>query len=147
MTCTDDWITRLSDCGCVSRERRRRYGDSEPAEEDTPSWCVRACVAAKSVHFPHKEGRNRAEAYLDRVQIDIARSNAHGPRNRLVERNMSISLSTITVGRCTRAHCDSKTNAPEAFKILKAAAENKSQKRMREVMTDNARELSIGEMR
>ena len=31
-----------------------------------------ACVAAKSVHFPHKEGRNRAEACLDRVHIDIA---------------------------------------------------------------------------
>jgi len=31
-----------------------------------------ACVAAKSVHFPHKEGRNRAGAYLDRVHIDIA---------------------------------------------------------------------------
>jgi len=32
-----------------------------------------ACVAAKSVHFPHKEGRNHAEAYLDQVHIDIAR--------------------------------------------------------------------------
>jgi len=30
-----------------------------------------ACVAAKSVHLPHKEGRNRAEVYLDRVHIDI----------------------------------------------------------------------------
>ena len=40
-----------------------------------------------------------------------------------------------------------KPNAPEAFKIFKAAAENESQKRMREVMTDNARELSMGGMR
>ena len=32
-----------------------------------------------------------------------------------------------------------KPNAPEAFEILKAAAENNSQQRMREVMTDNAR--------
>jgi len=31
-----------------------------------------ACVAAKSVDFPHKERRNRAGAYLDRVHIDIA---------------------------------------------------------------------------
>jgi len=31
-----------------------------------------ACVGAKSVHFPHKEGRNRAEVYLERVHIDVA---------------------------------------------------------------------------
>ena len=29
-----------------------------------------ACLAAKSVHLPHREGRNRAEAYLVRVHID-----------------------------------------------------------------------------
>jgi len=40
-----------------------------------------------------------------------------------------------------------KPNAPEAFKIFKVAAEDESQKRMREVMTDNARELSMGGMR
>jgi len=40
-----------------------------------------------------------------------------------------------------------KPNVPEAFKISKAAAENEAQKRMREVMTDKARRLSIGEMR
>jgi len=31
-----------------------------------------ACVAAKLVHFPHKERRNCAGTYLDRVHIDIA---------------------------------------------------------------------------
>jgi len=40
-----------------------------------------------------------------------------------------------------------KPNAPEGFKIFKVAAENESQRRMREVMTDNARELSMGGMR
>jgi len=95
------------------------------------------CVAAKSVHFPHKEGRNRAGVSLDRVYIDIGGPNAHGPRHRLVERNMSMLLSAITVGQCTRL----KLNAPEAFKILKAAAGNESQKRI--VLTDDARKLSM----
>ena len=54
---------------------------------------------------------------------------------------MSILLSAITVGQCTRL----KLNAPEAFKILKAAAKNESQKRL--VMTDNVRKSSMGEMR
>ena len=31
-----------------------------------------ACVAAKAVHFPHKEGRGRSEDYLGRVHTDIA---------------------------------------------------------------------------
>jgi len=31
-----------------------------------------ACVGAKSVHFPHKEGRNCAGVHLDRVHIDVA---------------------------------------------------------------------------
>jgi len=103
-----------------------------------------ACVATKSVHFPHKEAQNRAGAYLDRVHIDIAGSNAHGPRNRLVERNMSISCGDYSRAVYTRP-LGLKPNAPAAFKILKAAAENESQKMI--VMTDNARELSMGEMR
>ena len=35
---------------------------------------------------------------------------------------------------------------PGAFKVFQVVAENKSQKRIREVMTDNARELCMGEM-
>ena len=31
-----------------------------------------ACVVAKAVYLPHKEGRNRATEYLERVHIDIA---------------------------------------------------------------------------
>ena len=77
-----------------------------------------ACVAAKSVHFPHKEGRNRAGAYLDRVHIDIAGPNTHGPRNRLVERNMSISVSMNSRAVYTRP-LRLRPNAPEAFKISK----------------------------
>jgi len=40
-----------------------------------------------------------------------------------------------------------KPNAPEAFKVFKAGAENESRRRMRECMMDNARELSMGGMR
>ena len=40
-----------------------------------------------------------------------------------------------------------KSDAPEAFKIFKAAAERESSKQMREVMKDNARELCMGEMK
>ena len=36
--------------------------------------------------------------------------------------------------------------AIEAFKPFKAAAENESGKRVKEIMTDNAHELSMGEM-
>jgi len=31
-----------------------------------------ACVAAKMVHLPHKEGRGRATEYLERVYVEIA---------------------------------------------------------------------------
>ena len=39
-----------------------------------------------------------------------------------------------------------KSEVPGAFKVFQAVAENKSQKRMHEIMTDNARELCMGEM-
>ena len=31
-----------------------------------------ACVAAKSVHLPRREGRGRVSEYLERVHIDIS---------------------------------------------------------------------------
>jgi len=40
-----------------------------------------------------------------------------------------------------------KSEAPEAFKAFRVATENGSGKWLCEVMTDNARELSMGEMR
>ena len=42
--------------------------------------------------------------------------------------------------RCTHDHCDSSRK-------FKAAAENEYQKRMREIMLDNACELYMGEMK
>ena len=40
-----------------------------------------------------------------------------------------------------------KSEAVEAFKAFRAAAENDSGKRIREIMTDNTRKLSMAEMR
>ena len=40
-----------------------------------------------------------------------------------------------------------KSEAVEAFKAFRGAAENESGKSILEIMIDNARELSIGEMR
>ena len=40
-----------------------------------------------------------------------------------------------------------KSEALEALDAFKAAAENEYQKRMREIMTDNARELCMGELK
>ena len=39
-----------------------------------------------------------------------------------------------------------KSEVLEAFEVFKAVAENESQKGMREIMTDNARKLCMGEM-
>ena len=42
-----------------------------PAKIPGPDACI-ACVAANSVHLPHKEGRKRSSRYLERVHLDIA---------------------------------------------------------------------------
>ena len=39
-----------------------------------------------------------------------------------------------------------KSDAPEAFRVFKAAAEKESQRKMHKAMIDNARELCMGEM-
>ena len=40
-----------------------------------------------------------------------------------------------------------KSEAPGPYKVFKAVAENESQKRMREIMTDNARQLCMKYMK
>jgi len=103
-----------------------------------------ACVAAKSVHLPHKEGRSRAGEFLERVHIDIA-----GPMP--VKSAGGKSYLYIVVDDYTRAvyvkPLALKSEAADAFKAYKAVAENESGKKIREILTDNARELSMGEMR
>ena len=83
------------------------------------------CVAAKSVHFQYKQGRNRAGAYLDRVHIDIAgpmpTKSAGGKEYEYI---VVDDYSRVVYMRPLRL----KSDAPEAFKTFKAAAGNESQK-------------------
>ena len=103
-----------------------------------------ACVAAKAVHMPHTPGQTRAKGHLDRVHIDIA-----GPMP--VKSAGGKEYAYIIVDDHTRAvymkPLKHKSDAPEAFKVFKAAAENESGRTIREVMTDNARELCMGTMK
>jgi len=103
-----------------------------------------ACVAAKMVHLPHKEGRSRATKYLEWVYIDIA-GPMHIPSagGRLY---LYVAVDDYTCAIYTQP-LFLKLDAPEAFKAFRAAAENESRKQLREVMMNNARELSMGEMR
>ena len=90
-----------------------------------------------------EEASKRTGKRVSRVHIDIA-----GP--------MPITLASgreymyIVVDDYTRAVYARllrfKSVAIEAFKALKAAAENESGKGIREAMTDNAHELSMGKM-
>jgi len=103
-----------------------------------------ACVAAKSVHLPHKEGRSRASEYLERMYIDTA-----GPmpvKSAGGREYLYLVVDDYTRGVYVKP-MKLKSEAVEAFKAFKEVAENESGKKMREVMTDNARELSMGEMR
>jgi len=95
------------------------------------------------VHLPHKEGRGRATEYLERVHIDIA-GPMHVPsaRGRLY---LYVAVDNCTCAVYTRL-LFLKLEAPEAFRVFRAAAENKSGRRLREVMTDNTHKLLMGEM-
>ena len=103
-----------------------------------------ACVAAKSVHLPHKEGRKRGSRYLERVHINIA-----GPMP--VRSAGGREYVYVIVDDYTRdVYMKSlrlKSEAVEAFKEFKAVAERNSGMKLCEVMTDNTRELCMGEMR
>jgi transposase InsO family protein len=114
-----------------------------PAKIPNLDACA-ACVAAKSVHLPHQEGRERAKEHLGRVHIDVA-----GPME--VQSDGGKSYEYIVVDDYTRVVYTRplrlKSKAVDAFRMYKAAAEGESGKKLREVMTDNAGELSKGEMR
>ena len=103
-----------------------------------------ACIAAKAVHFPHKERYSRAGEYLGRVHNDTAR-----PMQ--VKSAGGKEYEYIAVDDYTRAVYTQpprlKSAAPEAFGVFKAVAENESQKRMCEITTDNAHELCMREMK
>jgi len=58
-----------------------------------------ACVAAKMVHLPHKEGRGRATEYLERVHVEIA-----GPMHVLSARGRLYLYVAVTANRVRVAH-------------------------------------------
>jgi len=94
--------------------------------------------AAKAVHLPHRQGHAHASEYPERVHIDLV-----------------CSMPTKSVGRREYAYAvvdDAaytrplrlKSEAANAFKSFRAAAENEPGSTLRAVMNDNARELSMG---
>ena len=102
-----------------------------------------ACIAGKSVHPPHKKGRQRANKYLEQVHIDIA-----GPMP--IKSAGGKEYLYVIVDDYTRmVHTKAlrlKLEAVEAFREFKAGVERVLGNRLCEVMTDNACELSMGEM-
>jgi len=96
-----------------------------------------AYIAAKGVHFPHKEGRDCTEQYLGRVHIDIS-----GPMQ--VKSASGKEYEYIAVDDYSRAMYTRplrhKFDTPEVFKIFMAAAEKESSK---EIMTDTAHNQTV----
>jgi len=90
------------------------------------------------------EGRSHATEYLKWVYINIV-GPMHVPSagGRLY---LYIAVDNYTHAVYTRP-LFLKSEAPEVFKAFRAATENESGKRLCEVMTNNACELSMGEMR
>ena len=86
----------FQDCSCVSRERRRRYDDRDRPKKIPGLGACAACVAAKSCRSVLGSSSHRHSG-----------AKCPQPTKPAGRRNMSISSSTNTVGRCTRAHCDS----------------------------------------
>jgi len=80
---------------------------------------------------------------LDRVHIDIAGPMPTKSAGRKEYEYIVVDDYSRAVYTRPLRH---KSDAPEAFKIFKAAAENESQERMREVMTGDPRELRMREM-
>jgi len=95
-------------------------------------YACTAYLAAKGVHFLHKEGCDRTEQYLGRVHLDIS-----GPMQ--VKSAGGKEYEHIAVDDYSRAmytrHLRHKFDTPEVFKIFMAAAEKESSK---EIMTDRA---------
>jgi hypothetical protein len=103
-----------------------------------------ACIAAKSVHLPHKEGHERAKEPLGQVHINVAGPmEVQSARGKLYEYIVMDDYTCVVYTRPLHL----KSEVVDVFWMYKAAAEGELGKRLREVMTDNAGELSKGEMR
>jgi len=95
-----------------------------------------ACVAVTLVHSPPKEGRGRANEYLGRVHIDIV---GHMP----VKSDGGKEYEYVVVADYTRTVYP----RPIAAQVGGSQVVHESGINLREVMTDNARELSMREVR
>ena len=113
-----------------------------PAKLPGLGACV-ACVAGKSMDLPHKEGCTLASEYLEHVHIDIAGpmpvTSAGGQAYLFVVVN---DYSRAVYTRPLRQ----KSEAADVFQVFKVVVETESGKKMHEVLTDNACELSMGKM-
>ena len=114
-----------------------------PAKVPSLDACA-ACVAGKSVHLPHKEGRGRASGYLERVHIDITGPMPVMSAGRKEYVYVVVDDHTRAVYTRVIRH---RSDAVDAFRVFKAAAEGESGKKIREVMTGDAPELCMGGMR
>jgi len=64
----------VQDCSYTGKEQHEWQGDYRFAAEDPSLDGCATCVAAKSVHLPHKEGRRRTNKYLEWAHINIVGS-------------------------------------------------------------------------
>jgi hypothetical protein len=102
-----------------------------------------ACVVVKLVHLPHKEGHEQAKEHLGQVHIDMA-----GPMEVQSARGKSYEYIVMDNYTCVvyMRPLHLKSEVVDVFWLYKAPAEGESGKKLCEVMTDNAGELSKGEM-
>jgi hypothetical protein len=114
-----------------------------PAKVPGLDGCA-ACVAAKSVHLPHKEGRGRASEYLERIHVDLV-----GPMP--VKSAGKREYEYVAVDDYSRAvyvrpyASNRRPQMPSRSSRLRRKTNLEA--KMREIMTDNARELAMGEVR
>ena len=121
----------FQDCGCISREWREWYGDYGPTGEEM-----------RALHVSQRK------QYTSRIRNSVvAQKNTWVAGPMQVKSASGRDYEYIVVDDYTRAVYTRplrlRSEAPEAFKAFKAVAENESQKRMREIMTDNARQLCM----
>ena len=85
-------------------------------------------------HFPHKEGRERADEHLGCVHVDIA-----GPvpvKSAGGKSYVYVVVDNYTRTVYTRQAIAEQVRSSGCVRIFKAAAESESQRTIRKVMTD-----------
>ena len=114
-----------------------------PAKIPTLDNCP-SCALTKAKHFPYKTGRTRATEPLELIHGDIV-----GPMP--VESVSRRRYGLVLMDDYSRASwvlfLRAKSDAPTEFETWVNLVENASQKKIRTVMFDNAKELVAGKMR